>query len=79
MLKAKVMNTYTKLLSLITLPSAVALLAAGCKTPVTVTGSYALPGTNITATIDLATNGATLGGNYQTGTTNIGGTIKVGQ
>jgi hypothetical protein len=55
------------------------LLCAGCKTPVDVTASYAIPGTNITATVDLATNSATLGGNYQAGTTNIGGTVTVGK
>src|SRR5580658_1652030 len=55
------------------------LLCAGCQTPVDVTAGYALPGTNITATVNVGTNTVTVGGNYQTGATNIGGTVTVGK
>jgi hypothetical protein len=55
------------------------LLCAGCQTPVDLTADYALPGTNITATVNLGTNAVTIGGNYQIGPTNIGGTVTVGK
>ena len=56
---------------------ALLLCAAGCQTPVAVTADYGLPGTNITATVSVGTNAVTLGGSYQTGATNIGGTVTV--
>jgi hypothetical protein len=60
--------------------SAIALATAdGCKTPVEVTADYGVPGTNITASVDIGTNAVTVGGNYQAGTTNFGGTVTVGK
>lgn len=68
------MKNKTPVLSLVVLA-----LCAGCKTPVQVTAGYGVPGTNITATVDITTNGASVGGNYQTGATNIGAAVVVGK
>jgi hypothetical protein len=68
------MKNKTSIASLLAL-----LLCAGCQTPVAVTADYGLPGTNITATVAIGTNAVTIGGAYQAGTTNIGGTVTVGK
>jgi hypothetical protein len=58
---------------------ALALAAAGCKTPVAVQGQYSTPKETISGSLDATTNAVTVGGNYQTGGTNIGGTVTVGK
>jgi hypothetical protein len=55
------------------------LLLAGCNTPVGVQGDYTTPQQTITGSVTNNTNGLTVGGSYQNGATNIGGTITVGK
>jgi len=53
------------------------LLAAfsGCQAGVSVSGSFATPKEIITGALQTTTNAVTVGGTYQTGATNIGGTV----
>ena len=55
------------------------ILLAGCKTPVDVQGQYSTPAETISGGIETTTNAVTVGGSYQTGTTNIGGSVTVGK
>jgi hypothetical protein len=58
---------------------AAALATAGCKTPVNVQGDYTTAKETISGGVNATTNAVTVGGNYQTGTTNIGGSVTVGK
>jgi methylmalonyl-CoA mutase cobalamin-binding subunit len=59
--------------------SAIALATAGCKAAVSVSGSFATPKEIITGAVQATTNSVTVGGTYQTGTTNLGGTVTIGK
>jgi hypothetical protein len=56
---------------------AIALAAAGCQGAVSASGSFATPKETVTGAVQTTTNGVTVGGTYQTGATNVGGTITV--
>ena len=58
---------------------ALPLATAGCKSPVAVQGQYSTPKQTINGSFNATTNSVTVGGTYQTGTTNIGGTVTVGK
>jgi hypothetical protein len=58
---------------------AMALATAGCKAAVSVSGSFATPREIVTGTIQTTTNAVTVGGTYQAGTTNLGGSVTVGK
>jgi hypothetical protein len=54
-------------------------LLAGCTTPVAVQGDYSAGGETISGSVNTATNAVTVGGSFQNGTTNVGGTVTVGK
>jgi hypothetical protein len=54
--KADILNMKTMRI----LVAAAALCAAGCKTPVNLSGSYATPAQDITGTVNLTTNSVTV-------------------
>jgi hypothetical protein len=53
------------------------MLLAGCKTPVDVQGQYSTAKETISGGVNATTNAVTVGGSYQAGTTNIGGSVTV--
>jgi PBP1b-binding outer membrane lipoprotein LpoB len=53
------------------------VLIAGCKTAVDVAGQYSTAKESVSGGIDATTNGVTVGGDYQTGSTNIGGSVTI--
>ena len=71
-------NAATRLLCFAPL-SLCAFALIGCKAAVSLSGSFATPAETVTAAVQATTNSVTVGGTYQTGTTNIGGAITVGK
>jgi hypothetical protein len=66
--------------SKIILPLVSALfLAAGCNTPVDVSGDYSTPKQNISGSVGAGTNGVTVSGGYSTTNQNVNGTVTVGK
>jgi hypothetical protein len=53
------------------------VLLAGCKSAVDLQGQYSTAKETVSGGIDATTNAVTVGGSYQTGSTNIGGSITV--
>ena len=56
---------------------AAGLLCAGCSTTLTLSGQLQRPGQTIGGALSASTNALTLSGDYQTGSTNVTGTIGV--
>lgn len=54
-------------------------LLAGCKTAVDAVGEFSTPKETISGGVAVATNAVTVSGAFQTGTTNVGGTVTVGK
>jgi len=57
----------------------VLLLLSGCNTPVAVQGDYSTTNETISGAVSNTTNGLTIGGSFQNGGTNVGGTITIGK
>ncbi len=57
----------------------IVLAFAGCKAAVDVSGSFATPRETVTGVVQSTTNAVTVGGTYQVGNTNIGGSVTVGK
>lgn len=58
---------------------AVLALAAGCNTPVSVSGDYATPKQTIAGGFAATTNGVTVNGSYATTNQSVGATVTVGK
>ena len=56
-----------------------AALAAGCNTPVNVSGDYSTPQQTISGDVNATTNGLTVSGAYSTTNQTIGGSVTVGK
>jgi hypothetical protein len=54
-------------------------LAAGCNTPVNVSGDYATPKQTISGDFNATTNSVTVSGAYTTTNQTVGGSITVGK
>jgi uncharacterized lipoprotein YajG len=59
--------------------AAAALLAAGCKNPVNLSGSYATPAQDITGSVSVTTNSVTVGGTCAKTNETVGGSVTVGK
>jgi predicted small secreted protein len=68
-----------KMKKTITLLLASLLAAAGCNTPVTVSGDYSTPGQTISGALNAATNSVTVSGSYATTNQTVGGAVTVGK
>jgi hypothetical protein len=53
--------------------------AAGCNTPVNVSGDYATPGQTIAGAFNATTNSVTVSGSYATTNQAVGGAVTVGK
>jgi hypothetical protein len=75
----RIMKNFTAFAGLVSVSIALVVILPGCQTPVEVSGSYGVPGTNITGSLNIVTNAVSIGGGYQTGATNITGAVTVGK
>jgi hypothetical protein len=70
----------TKMKNRITLLLSAGLLAAaGCKTPVNVSGNYSTPKQTISGDVNATTNSVTVSGAYSTTNKTVGGSVTVGK
>ncbi len=59
--------------------SLVALVAVGCKNPVSVSGDYATPKQTIAGGVTLTPNSVTVDGSVSNATQSVGGSVTVGK
>jgi starvation-inducible outer membrane lipoprotein len=74
--KRRHQNMKTKRILLV---AAAALCAAGCTNPVNLSGTYDTPAQDITGTVNVSTNGVTVGGTYVNTNQSAGGSVTVGK